>query len=163
MKIDLDLDEIFDEGENVDDSIKERIIQTVTNRIYAKIERDVSGTVDEIVKNGVKEKIYSWLADAIPGLMDYEFQQTDMYGATRGEKTTVRNRILQALQTECVYKESRSGYSSEHNAFTNAMKNIIAEQMNKYIPQFDKEINALFIKEAMKYAQESLQKRLGLK
>lgn len=163
MKIDLDLDEIFDEGENVDDSIKERIIQTITNRVYQKIERDVSRTVDELVKTGVKQKIDCWLTEAIPVLMDYEFQQTDMYGATRGEKTTVRNRILQALQTECIYCDARGGYSSDQNAFTNAIKSIVAEQMKKYTPQLDKEVNAMFTKEAMDYAQTKLKEKLGIK
>lgn len=163
MKIDLDLDEILDEGENVDDSIKERIIQTITNRIYAKIERDVSNIVDKLVHTGAKEKIESWLAEAIPNLMDYEFEETGCYGNKVGKKTTVRDRILQALQYECVYKEARSGYSSDNNAFTTAMKNIISTQLKEYYPKFDKEINAMFVKEALEYAVKKVQEKLGIK
>lgn len=163
MKIDIDLDEIFDEGGNVDDSIKERIIQTITGRIYTKIERDVTRTVDELVKVGVKAKIDSCLAEIVTNLMDYEFQEVGPYGDLKGEKTTVKNKILKALQNECVYKEARSGYSSDRNAFTVAMRNIIDEQMKAYKPLFDKEINALFVKEAMEYAQTKLREKLGIK
>jgi hypothetical protein len=163
MKIDVDLAEIFDEGENVDDSIKERIIQTITNRIYSKIERDVSGAINEIVKSGTRERVDQFLEELIPNLMDYEYQETERYGVTQGTKTTVKREILRILQEQCVYKEARSGYSSDNNTFTKAMQNIIEKQMSTFKPMFDKELNAVFVKEAMAYAQTSLQKKLGIK
>lgn len=163
MKIDLDLEEIFNEEGSVEDSIKERIVQAITQRISAKVEKTIAQTVDSLLKEGVKEQVSGFLSKLIPDLMNYEFQETSRYGETKEEKTTVKNKILKILQNECVYKAARSGYSNEQNAFTSAMQNIIAEQMKLYKPQFDKEINALFVKEAMDYAQESLKKRLGIK
>lgn len=163
MKIDLSLDEIFDEEGGVEDSIKDRIIQTVTQRIYTKIERDISRQLDEILKKGIEERLDAYLSDLIPSLMAYEFQETGYYGDEKEPKTTVKNKILRVLQQECIYKEARGGYSSDQNAFTNAMKNIVEAQMKLYKPAFDKEINALFIKESMEYAQKKIQERLGIK
>jgi hypothetical protein len=162
MKIDLDLEEIFDEEGRVEDSIKERIILSITNRIYTKIERDIKRQVDELINTGIKEKLNSYLAELIPSLMDYEFQETSPYGEKK-EPITVKNKILRVLQTECQYKESRSGYSGDQNAFTKAMENIIERQMKLFKPEFDKEINAMFIKEAMAFAKKSLQEKLGIK
>jgi len=65
------------------------------------------------------------------------------------------------LQNQCVFKDK--GYSSDNTAFTNAMKNIIEAQMKLFKPQFDKEINAMFTKEAMEYATNKLREKLGIK
>ena len=163
MKIDIDLSEIFDEESgDVDASVKDVIISTVTQKIYAKIEKSITGKLDDILSKGIKEKLDSLLAELIPSLMDYEFQETAQYGASK-ERTTVKNRILRALQSQCEYQNARQGYSSDHNAFTNAINNIVAAQMKLYKPQFDKEVNAIFVKEAMEYAQKSIREKLGIK
>ncbi len=162
MKIDIDLSEIFtdEESGDLDISIRNLIIDTVTAKIYTKIEKDISLKVSGILEKGIKEKLDSFLAELIPSLMDYEFQETERYGAAK-EKTTVKNRILKALQDSCNFEDKR--YSSECNAFTKAMKAIIEKQIKLYTPQFDKEINAMFVKEAMEYAQTKLKEKLGIK
>lgn len=161
MKIDLDLSEIFSEGgEDVNDSIKDMIVNTVTQKIYLKIEKEINAKVNTILEKGIKEKLDAVLAELIPSLMDYEFQETERYGAAK-EKTSVKNRILKALQDSCTFEDKR--YSSDCNAFTQAMKAIIEKQMKIYTPMFDKEINAEFTKEAMEYAQTKLKGKFGIK
>lgn len=163
MKIDIDLSEIFEDGNEdgaVNASIKDLIIHTVTQRIYQKVERDISAMVSDILKKGITEKLNSYLSQLIPTLMDYEFEETATYGAKK-EKTTVKNRILKELERNCTYKNER--YSSDNNAFTDAIKVTVAKHINDFKPAFDKEVNALFIKEAMDYAQTKLKERLGIK
>ena len=160
MKIDLDLDEIFDEEGNVDDSIKERIIQTITNKIYTKIERDISKKLNEIVEKEIKEKVSMTLSLLMPSLLDYEFTPTSSYGSTK-EKTTVKNSILEAIKSECTW--GKGHYASENTAFTNTIIKTVENQMTLFKPQLDKELNAAFVKEALDYAQKKLQEKLGIK
>lgn len=160
MKIDLDLNDIFDEEGDVEDSIKERIIQSITSRIYAKIDRDVSSRVDEILRKGIKEKLDYNLSVLIPDLMDYEFQQVNRYGDKVGEPTTVKDQILKALQSELTFTNAR--YESDNNAVTKCLHRIIEEQMKGFKVQFDKEVNAMFVKEAMDYATQQVKKKLGI-
>lgn len=165
MKIDIDLSEIFDEETgNVDASIKDVIINTVTQKIYNKIEREISQNVTDILKKGIATHLDKFLTELIPNLMDYEFQETGRYGEVKESKTTVKNKILKSLQEQCVFqaKNSYSG-SRDNNPYTNAMLAIIEEQMRHYKPQFDKEVNAMFVKEAMDYAQNKLKEKLGIK
>lgn len=160
MKIDLDLSDIFSDGdEDVNESIKDMIINTVTQKIYTKIEKEISEKVNDILGKGIKGKLDSFLSDFIPGLMEYEFQEIGRYGASE-QKTTVKNRILKEIEKECVFKDPTS-YSSG-NAFTNSLKSIVEEQIRKFKPIFDKEVNAMFAKEALEYAQKKLKERLGI-
>lgn len=162
MKIDIDLSEIFvdgDEGGDVNQSIKDIIIDTVCSKIYARINKEITDKVSAILEKGITEKLNAYLSNLIPMLMEYEFQETAMYGASK-EKTTVKNRILKTLETQCIFKEGR--YDSENNAFTKAMRGIIENQMKAYKPEFDKQLNALFIKEAMDYAVTAVKKKLGI-
>ena len=161
MKIEVNLTGVFDEetGE-VSEAVKGAIIQEATDRIYEKIDRCTDRKLDELISKGIVGRVNAHLDALIPSLMDYEFQETARYGATEGEQTTVKNRILKYLGDVCVFKERN--YSSDRNAFTEAMKSIIESQMKLYKPEFDKQVNAMFVKEAMDYAVQAIRKKLGV-
>jgi uncharacterized protein YqgV (UPF0045/DUF77 family) len=162
MKIEVDLTGIFNEetGEVVE-SVREAIIQEAVDHIYNKIDNRVDKALDGLLNKGIIERLHDHLDALIRVLMDYEFQQTNRYGDTEGERMTVKNKILKYLGDVCVFKDR--GYSSDNNVFTNAMKAIIEGQMKLYKPEFDKIANAMFAQEAMAYAQKKLQEKLGIK
>jgi hypothetical protein len=161
MKIEINLSDVYNEetGE-VDGSIKDLIIDEVSRVISLRIEKSISNRIIETVDKVIKEKVNSFMETEIPNLMNYEFQPTSSYGATK-EKTTVKNQILNALQSACTYEKKQ--YNSDCSTFTKAMLDIVSEQMKVYKPKFDKEINAIFVQEALDYAQAKLKERLGLK
>lgn len=160
MKIDLNLDEIFDEGGSVEDSIKERIIQTVVQRIYVKIERDLSSEIKKALETGIREKVNLALGMLIPTLLDEEFTPVSSYGE-KGKTTTVRNQILEQLKKECVV--IKSNYSSDQNTFTKVMHQCIEEMSKDFKAELHKEIDSRFTKEALEYAQKALKEELGIK
>lgn len=163
MKIDLDLSEIFiEESDDIKETVKDRIVNAVTQKIYLKVENDIGSKIEEILTKGIQDKVYTALSELIPKLMDEEFQEIGSYGV-KGEKTTVRNRILKQLEKECVLKDGDYNSNSDRNIFTSTIKGIIEKRMREFKPVFDKEINALFIKEALEYAQYKLKERLGIK
>lgn len=164
MKIDIDLSEIFvdgDEGGDVNQSIKDIIIDTVCSKIYGRINKEITDKISSILEKGITEKLNAYLSNLIPMLMEYEFEETGYYGASKAAKTTVKNRILKTLETQCVFSE-RGSYNSDNNAFTKSVKEIIEKQMKEYKPAFDKQVNALFVKEAMDYAVAQVKKKLGI-
>lgn len=161
MKIDIDLSDIFDEGEeSVNDSVKDTIINTVVQKIYSKIDKEISIKVSEILIKGITEKLHAHLDKLIPELMEYEFAETGMYGASK-EKTTVKNRILKQLETECKWKDAR--YESDKNAFTKAVEGVVSKMTAEFKAKFNTEVNALFVKETLEHAQLKLREKLGIK
>lgn len=164
MKVEIDLNEVFggemDEEGNIPESMQDQIINIVTGRIYQNIERKISQRVDLILENEIKLKVGEYLDALIPDLMEYEFQETGRYGAAKEEKTTVKNKILKILESECVYKPAT--YSSDRTPFTNAMTKIIEAQMKLFKPEFNRQVDAMFVQEAMNYATEKLKKTLKI-
>lgn len=161
MKIDIDLSEIFDDGEeNVKDSVRDVIVSTVTQKIYSKIDKEISAKISTILEAGITAKVREHLDKIIPELMDYEFTETSSYGATK-TPTTVKNQILKHVANEVVWKESR--YESDRNSYTRALYAVVETKMAEFKKQFNKDVDALFVKEAMEHAQLKLRERLGIK
>lgn len=161
MKIDLDLSEIFSEGgEDVNSSVKDMIINVVSEKIYNLIERGIRDKISNILEKEMTERVKKELDVLIPSIMDYEFMETSSYGRT-WPKITVKNRILMSIEKECVWRDGT--YDSDKSAFTKVLKDIVAKRMQEFKPAFDKEVNAMFVKEALDYAQKKLCERLGIK
>lgn len=161
MKIDLDLSEIFSEGgEDVNESVRDMIINSVTEKIYLAINKEIGHKISTILDIEIKNRVKIELDVLIPSLMDYEFEETSRYGQV-SPKITIKNRILKDIERECVWKDGN--YDSDKSAFTKTLKAMVAKKMDEFRPAFDKELNAVFVKEAMDYAQKKLSERLGIK
>ena len=161
MKIDLDLSEIFMEGgADVNQSIKEAIISSVVDRIYRSIEKAIQDKVDRILENGITAKIKETMDALMPEILNYEFAETSHYGVSQ-KTITVKNRILQDIAKEMVWRDGN--WDSDKSAYTKILKAIVGEWMGKFKPEFDKQVNQTFVKEAMEYAQKKLAEKLGIK
>ncbi len=161
MKIDLDLSEILSEGaEDVNESVKDAIINVVSQRIYVSIEKGIQNKISTILEKEMSLKVKEEMNVLVPSLLDYEFEETSSYGR-KSEKITVKNRILKDIERECVWKDG--SYDSDKSAYTKTLKKIVADAMGAFKPAFDKEVNAMFTKECLEYAQKKLSERLGIK
>ena len=60
-------------------------------------------------------------------------------------------------------KYKKEGYSSRDNAFTQAVNGVVESQVTKFKTEFNKQVDASFVSEAMAYATKKLQERLGVK
>jgi hypothetical protein len=162
MELKINIEGIFadEDGSTVNDSIRDSIIAEVTEKIYRAVWKQVEVKTNEILTTGIKEKLGAQLDELIPQLMDHKFTEVTSWGQTK-DTFTVRERILKALEQQCVFKDSN--YSSERNAFTSSLRSVVDEKMNLFKKEYNREVDAMFVKEAMEFAQQKLQERLGIK
>lgn len=163
MKIEVNLSGIFadEDGNEVNDTIKQEIITEVTDKIYAGMQNEMKKTVNEILTKGIQERLKSHLDELIPQLMDYEFVETTSWGETK-EKWTVKNRLLNAMEKMCVFKDE-GRYDSNNNAFTNSVKKQVEEKFKSFAQDYNKMVDAEFTKQALQHASKKLSEALGVK
>ena len=162
MEMKINLEGIFadEDGNTVNDSIKNTIIDEVTHKIYGAVWKQVEIKVTEILTKGIKEKLDEHLAVLIPQLMDHQFEEVTSWGEKKGV-FTVRARILAALAKECEFKETT--YSSDRNSFTKSLRAVVDEKMNEFKKEYNRAVDAAFTAEAMAFAQQKLREKLGVK
>ena len=68
--------------------------------------------------------------------------------------------MLKTIKENMVYKKGNC--SSDNNAFTRAVDDVIEEQMKLFKAGFNKKVDADFTAAAMQYATEALKKKLGI-
>jgi hypothetical protein len=160
MKIELDLSEVFCEEGAVNPSIKDGIIETVSENIYEKIERDIQRTVSGILEKEITKKVKETLDAMMPEILNYEFVETSRYGVQE-KPITVKNRILKDIAKELTWRDGT--FDSDKTVYTKTVKSALELRMKEFKTAWDKEINALFMKEAMLYAKTTLAKKLEIK
>lgn len=163
MKIEVNLSGIFsdEEGNEVHDSIKNEIIETVTEKVYLEIQKQIEKSVNEILTTGLQNQMKAHLDTLIPQLMDHEFTETTTWGEKKGTYT-VRNRLLKALDDMCKYSD-RGNYSSDKNAFTDSVKSAVEEKFKNFRIEYNKQVDAEFSKQALAHASSKLREALGIK
>lgn len=161
MKIDVDISEFVNEdGNGVKDSLKDSIIETVANMIYKNMEKEAYSRLYNTIENGVKAKVNEALDKMMPEIMNYEFEETSSYGIKR-PKISVRDKILLDISNSLVWRDGQ--WESDKSTYTKVVRKIVEDKMNEFSKLFRKELDAMFIKEAMAYAQKSLAEKLGIK
>jgi hypothetical protein len=162
MKIEVNLSGIFndEDGNEVNDTIKDEIISTVTDKIYRGVEKQIEKTVNDILNKGITERLHAHLDLIIPQLMDFEFTEVTSWGEKKGTYT-VKNKLLNTLDKITEYKQT--SYSSDRNIFTTAVDGCVNEKLAQFKKSYDNLVNEKFVNEVFKYAQTKLQETLGVK
>jgi hypothetical protein len=162
MKIEIDLDDILgDEGgaETLQESVRRQVIDSVTN----SIRKGVGTQIDHAVSKTISEEIKIFLTTKMPELcneiMQAEYTPVNNYGQ-RGEPTTFRKELIRGVTENLQYKKTQ--YSSDRNAFTRAVDEVIEEHVKSFKADFTKQVDAGFTAAAMEYATTTLKKKLGI-
>jgi hypothetical protein len=163
MKITINLDELFcDEngqpGESIEQAIRRQVVAQLTEsyrkRVFSQFDTELARVIQDQLKEVVIIKMPSFVED----LMNSQFTPVDTCGR-RGQPTTFRNELIKAINSELEYKPK--SFSSEENAFTKAVKAVVAEQLAAFKKEFTSKIDASFRRDALAYAVAQLQERLG--
>jgi hypothetical protein len=162
MKIELNIDDIFARGEGVslESEIKAEIVDRIIEHYGATIKRNIEDFTAAEVRKVIQVRVAEQLPAAISGFMDMEYTPVARYGE-KSEPTTLAKELHKTLVEQMVYKPTT--YSSDKNAFTKAADEAVGKKMTEFQKEWTRVIDAQFVAEAMKYATESLAKRLGVK
>ena len=162
MKIEIDLDDILG-GENGTETLQESVRRQVITAVSATVKTGIGEKIDRAISETITNNIQTFLKDQMPlllgDIMDAEYTPVGRYGDA-GKPTSFRKQMLKTIEENMVYK--KGNYSSDNNAFTRAVDDVIEEQMKLFKAGFNKKVDADFTAAAMEYATEVLKKKLGI-
>lgn len=164
MKIEIDLKDILHDDDYGSETVQESIRRQVTDKLVAQFSGGISKKIDTEISKAIDEQIKKSLDEIRPNLinqiLDAEYVSVDRYGDRSKEPTTFRKQLIKAVNENMVYK--KESYSSNQNAFTNAVDEILRSQVNEFKKQFDAIISANYVAETKAYAVKILKEKLGL-
>ena len=160
MKFDIDLDDIFAEnGETLAESVKRHVVENLTASIGKNLTRQIDEETSRILGEELRKAVAERMSDIVADIMNSEYVPTGSFGQ-RGEKTTFRNELVKAVAAQAVYKPQN--YERDENAFTNAVRGVVGEQMAAFKKEFTSKIDDSFKRDALAYAVKTLAEKLGL-
>ena len=165
MKLEIDLNEILSNEYGGVDTLAEGVRKDVTAKltamvaegIQAQIKKEVAKVLSEELQAAVKEQMPALLQD----LMNAEYRSVDRYGDRAKEMTTFRQELVKTITEQMHYK--KGSYSSDKNAFTKAVDEVVSENIKLMQQSFDEQIIEIFQKEAFEYAMKEMAKKLQVK
>ena len=162
MKIEIDLDDILG-GENGTETLQESVRRQVITAVSATVKTGIGEKIDRAISETITNNIQTFLKDQMPlllgDIMDAEYTPVGRYGDA-GKPTSFRKQMLKTIEENMVYK--KDNYSSDNNAFTRAVDDVIEQHMKLFKADFNKKVDADFTAAAMQYATEVLKKKLGI-
>lgn len=164
MKIEIDLKDILRDEDYGSETVQESIRRQVTDKLVSQFSSGISKKIDEQVSKAIDEQIKKSLDEIRPNLiehiLDAEYIEVDRWGSRTGKPTTFRTQLVKSVHENMVYKNS--SYSSDRNAFTNAVNAVLSEQVSAFKKSFDEIITNDYQKETKAYAVKVLKEKLGL-
>jgi hypothetical protein len=164
MQITINLDELFcDENgqpeESTEQAIRRQVVARLTESYRQRVFSQFDAELARVIQDQLKEAVITKMPSLVEDLMNSEFTPVDTYGR-RGQPTTFRNELIKGINSELEYKPK--SFSSEENTFTKAVKAVVAEQLAAFKKEFTSKIDTNFRRDALAYAVDQLQQRLGL-
>ena len=163
MKLQIEIDDFFDEEGGVLPDVRETILKRVIDEIYNKVSVDAENTLKKFVSktltDTIKTKVTEILDKEIPNLLEYEFEEVTSWGDSKG-KHRVKDKILNEIKANSIYKPT--GYSSDQNSFTKLVNRLFDEIAKDVKADMKKIIDAKFTKEMVALAEKNIQQRLGI-
>lgn len=164
MKVEINLDEVFrgedgEPGETLQESITRQVIDRLSADNRQRFFQRFDEALTKVMQAQIAEVMKTRMPDMIDDIMNATYTPVSSYGQ-RGEQTTFRAEIIKSVAANLVYKPST--YSSDENAFTQAVKSIVKAQTDAITKSLKGQIDGEFAKNAMTYAVKTLSERLGL-
>jgi hypothetical protein len=162
MKIEIDLNDILGDesgSETLQESVRRQVIDSVTTTIKKGVGVQIDAAVSSTISAGIKDYLDNEMPALLSSIMDAEYTPVDRYG-DRNKPTSFRKELVRSIAENMVYKKTT--YSSDKNAFTKAVDEVIEENLKLFRTDFEKLVNAGFTASAMEYATNALKKKLGI-
>jgi hypothetical protein len=165
MKIEIDLDDIFRDGDgNPEEGLEESVRRQVIDRLSGDMRKRLFAQLDVNLTTIMNEQINAVIKDRMPELLDdilnTEYTPVSTYGIKAQASTTFRAEIIAAVANNMKYEPKGNGY--DENAFTKAVKSIVNAQTAALQKEILARVDTEFKKDAMAFAVAKLSERLGL-
>lgn len=165
MKIEIDLNDIISDedygSETFSESIRRQVVSSIRTDIEKGIQKKINEEVNRIITDEVTLQVKAIAPGLLNGLIDLEYQPVNSYGGKDGEPTTLRNKFIDVLKKEFIYKKGQ--YSSDKNAFTAAIDETVERNIVIFKKEYNSKVDEIFTQEALNYATLKMKERLGIK
>ena len=162
FNIEVELDYIGDDG-NLDEAIKDSILNSVTKIVMEKVSKQVDAKVDEIIVNAAEEKAGSIVDKISEDFLTREYTKTDRYGDTIECGLTVKELLKRDFDNfwkEIVDGNGRKdGYGNKKPRIEWKLDTLIEEHSRKFAQTLTNDTENK-IKSTMK---ENLSRTIGTK
>lgn len=162
LNLEIELDWIDDEM-NVDETIRQNVIDAVVNKIQSNVEKKVEGKINEIIDNTIITKINSLTENLFNDFMNKEVQLTDSYGSIIKCYTNVTEVIKERFDkfmTQTVDEKGNTYEGSYGKKFTR-LTYIIDKQLNEFADKFTTDAVKKVSDEIKHTVKEGLTQKLG--
>ena len=136
-------------------TIRDEVIEQISNALLLNLRKTVTEQVTNIIQEQLVQQVEFVISDLVNLHLDTEITVTDRYGS-KEESYTIRNKIASLVAGQLVYK--KSNYSSDRNAFTSA----VDELVNRELKKFQTEFNSMVTKDLLKLCLDEATTKLKL-
>ena len=136
-------------------TIRDEVIEQISNALLLRLRETVTEQVTNIIQEQLTQQVKFVISDLVNLHLDTEITVTDRYGS-KEESYTIRNKIASLVAGQLVYK--KSNYSSDRNAFTSA----VDELVNRELKKFQTEFNSMVTKDLLKLCLDEATTKLKL-
>jgi len=164
MKLNLEVElNWLDEEMNLDETVKQNVIDSVVNKIQAKIEKQVENDINKIIDKSIVNKIDSMTEKLFNDFMKKEICLTDKYGdVVKCYKSTTEliKERFDNFMTQTVDEKGKSydgTYGSKHQRLTF----IIDKQLHDFADKFTTDAVKTVSDEIKTHVKEGLTNKLG--
>jgi hypothetical protein len=165
-KIEIDLNDILtcEEGqENLSESIKRQVIESVKTDIFKKVERETMQEISDAIKKKVSETLSIIKIDFAKELLESEYYPSLDGWVTKSKiPCTFKTMLSEEIRKEFKYK-GRHPSSYDTNEYTKTVNSVVDDAFSKFKQEFKKQIDEELLKEMKNYAITTLKEKLGLK
>lgn len=163
MKFEINLEDIFLDGEEPGTSVEEAIHKAVVDRLSGDMRKRLFARLDEELAKAMSAQIAVAISGKMEGIvediMNTTYTPVSSYGQ-KGEPTNFRAEIIKSVAANLTYAPKT--YSSDENVFTRTVKAIVEKQTETLKKALLEQVDAKLQKDAISFAVIELQKRLGL-
>jgi hypothetical protein len=160
LKINIDW---IDEESNLDETVKQHVIDGVVEKIQEKIESEVSTKVNAIIDTTIVSKINTMTEDLFNDFMNREIQITDAYGSTikhYPNVTTLIKERFDNFMTQTV-DEKGNTYEGHYGTKYKRLTFIIDKQLQEFANKFTTDAVKKVSDEIKVHVQQGLTTKLG--
>lgn len=163
MKLNLEVElDWIDEEMNIDDTVKQNVIDSIVNKIKAKIELSVEDKISKMIDKIVVSKINKMTEKVFNDFMKREVTISDSYGSKIKVYPTVEALIKERFDnfmTQMV--DERGNTADTYGAKYKRINYIIDEQLKSFANKFTTEAVKTVSEEIKQHVKDGLTNKLG--
>lgn len=164
MKLSLEINlDWIDEDSNLDETVKQNVIDAIVEKIQENVETEVSAKVNDIIDKTIVAKINTMTENLFNDFMNKEIQITDNYGTTIKHYPNVTAVIKERFDNfmNQTVDEKGNTYEGSYGTKYKRLTFIIDKQLQEFANKFTSDAVKKVSDEIKVHVQQGLTTKLG--